>query len=188
MYHSYGIGTNVVNIHGKILYSENFANLMNDAQFTKNLPHNACKYIETTAKDLFTLTLLSHLPNAYKFVKKNMLITVCFWTLYVGKNGRVEFWQIAVDKANSEEYFDESDDCSTDPVPTDYSGFIRPLMRTGSPYGHSMTMIKVVYLSVPLLCVQINYCVLFSQCCSVSSIVNKFSMLKYLCIMVKSTF
>ena len=46
-----------------------------------------------------------------------MLITVIFWTLYVGKNGRVEFWQIAVDKANSEEYFDESDDCSTDPVP-----------------------------------------------------------------------
>ena len=48
--------------------------------------------------------------------EKNMLITVIFWTLYVGKNGRVEFWQIAVDKANSEEYFDESDDCSTDPV------------------------------------------------------------------------
>ena len=34
-----------------------------------------------------------------------------------GKNGRVEFWQITVGKANSEEYFDESDDCSTDPVP-----------------------------------------------------------------------
>ena len=34
-----------------------------------------------------------------------------------GKNERVEFWQIAVGKANSEEYFDESDDCSTDPVP-----------------------------------------------------------------------
>ena len=55
--------------------------------------------------------------------------------LYVGKNGRVEFWQIAVDKANSEEYFDESDDCSTDPVPTDYCGFVRPLMRTGSHMG-----------------------------------------------------
>ena len=26
-----------------------------------------------------------------------------------GKNGGVEFWQIAVDKANSEEYFGESD-------------------------------------------------------------------------------
>ena len=29
-----------------------------------------------------------------------------------GKNGGVEFWQIAVDKANSEEYFGESDDRS----------------------------------------------------------------------------
>ena len=27
-----------------------------------------------------------------------------------GKNGGVEFWQIAVDKANSEEYFGESDE------------------------------------------------------------------------------
>ena len=41
-----------------------------------------------------------------------MLIIVCFWTLYVGKNGGVEFWQIAVDKANIEEYFGESDDRS----------------------------------------------------------------------------
>ena len=47
---------------------------------------------------LFALTLLSHLPNAYKFVKKNMLITVCFWTLYVGKMEGLNF---AVDKANS---------------------------------------------------------------------------------------
>ena len=60
-------------------------------------------------RTLFALTLLSHLPNAYKFVKKNMLITVCFWTLYMGG---VEFWQIVVDKANSEEYFGESDDRS----------------------------------------------------------------------------
>ena len=30
----------------------------------------------------------------------------------MGKNGGVEFWQIAVDKANSEEYFGESDDRS----------------------------------------------------------------------------
>ena len=63
-------------------------------------------------RTLFALTLLSHLPNAYKFVKKNILITVCFWTLYVGKNGGVEFWQIAVDKANSGEYLGESDDRS----------------------------------------------------------------------------
>ena len=40
---------------------------------------------------LFALTLLSHLPNAYKFVKKNMLITVCFWTLYVGKMEGLNF-------------------------------------------------------------------------------------------------
>ena len=92
-----------------------FANSMNDTHFAKIFPKNACKYGETTTKDLFT---------AFSFTKcmqicqeKNMLITVIFWTLYVGKNGRVEFWQIAVDKANSEEYFDESDDCSTDPVP-----------------------------------------------------------------------
>ena len=52
MYHSYGIGTNVVNVHGKILDSENFVNLMNDAQFAKNFPNNACKYGETTTKDL----------------------------------------------------------------------------------------------------------------------------------------
>ena len=70
MYHSYGIGTNIVNVHGKILDNENFANLMNDAQFAKNFPKNACKCGETTTKDLFTLTLLSHLPNVYKFVKK----------------------------------------------------------------------------------------------------------------------
>ena len=30
----------------------------------------------------------------------------------LGKNGGVEFWQIAVDKANSEEYFGESGDRS----------------------------------------------------------------------------
>ena len=30
----------------------------------------------------------------------------------MGKNGGVEFWQIAVDKANSEEYLGESDDRS----------------------------------------------------------------------------
>ena len=59
---------------------------------------------------------LFRIPNVYKFVKKKTRLLI-FWTLYVGKNGRVEFWQIAVDKANSEEYFDESDDCSTDPVP-----------------------------------------------------------------------
>ena len=52
MYHSYGIGTNIVNVHGKILDSENFANWMNDAQFAKNFPNNACKYGETTTKDL----------------------------------------------------------------------------------------------------------------------------------------
>ena len=45
-----------------------FANLMNDAHFAKVFPKNACKYGETTTKDLFTL--LSHLPNVYKFVKK----------------------------------------------------------------------------------------------------------------------
>ena len=38
------------------------------------------------------------------------LDTVC------GKNGGVEFWQIAVDKANSEEYFGESDDRSLEVV------------------------------------------------------------------------
>ena len=48
-----------------------FANLMNDAHFAKVFPKNACKCGETTTKDLFTLTLLSHLPNVYKFVKKN---------------------------------------------------------------------------------------------------------------------
>ena len=42
-----------------------------------------------------------------------MHIAVCFWTLYVGKNGGVEFWQIFVDEANSEEYFGESDDRSS---------------------------------------------------------------------------
>ena len=47
-----------------------FANLMNDAHFAKIFPKNACKYGETTTKDLFKLTLLSHLPNVYKFVKK----------------------------------------------------------------------------------------------------------------------
>ena len=52
---------------------------MNGAHFAKVFPKNACKYGETTTKDLFTLTLLS----------------VIFWTLYMGKNGRVEFWQIA---------------------------------------------------------------------------------------------
>ena len=83
MYHSHGIGTNV---RGKYWIVKFFANLMNGAHFTKVFPQNACKYGETTTKDLFTLTLLS----------------VIFWTLYIGKNGRVEFWQIAVDKANSE--------------------------------------------------------------------------------------
>ena len=52
MYHSYSIGTNVVNVHGKILDSENFANLINDAQFAKNFPNNDCKYGKTTTKDL----------------------------------------------------------------------------------------------------------------------------------------
>ena len=47
-----------------------FINSMNDAHFAKVFPKNACKYGETTTKDLFTLTLLSHLPNVYKFVKK----------------------------------------------------------------------------------------------------------------------
>ena len=51
-----------------------FTNFMNDAHFAKVFPKvfpkNACKYGETTTKDLFTLTLLSHLPNVYKFVKK----------------------------------------------------------------------------------------------------------------------
>ena len=112
MYHSYGIGTSV---RGKILDSEIFANLMNDTHFAKIFPKNSCKYGETTSKDLFT---------AFSFTKciqicqeKNTLMTVIFWTLYVGKNGRVKFWQIVFDKANSEEYFDESGDCSTDPVP-----------------------------------------------------------------------
>ena len=45
MYHSYGIGTNV---RGKILDSENFANLMNDSQFAKSFPANAHRYSETT--------------------------------------------------------------------------------------------------------------------------------------------
>ena len=57
-----------------------FANLMNDAHFTKVFPKNVCKYGETTTKDLFTLTLLSHLPNVYKFVKKktHLYVTVIF--------------------------------------------------------------------------------------------------------------
>ena len=58
---------------------------------------------------LFALTLLSHLPNAYKFVKKNMLITVFFWTLNVGKMEGLNFGKLL---ANSEEYFGESDDRS----------------------------------------------------------------------------
>ena len=49
MCHSYGIGTHV---RGKILDSENFANLMNDAHFAKIFPKNACKYGEPTTKDL----------------------------------------------------------------------------------------------------------------------------------------
>ena len=92
-----------------------FANLMNDTHFAKIFPKNACKYGEITTKDLFTAFSFTKCVPIYR--EKNTLITVIFWTLYVGKNGRVEFWQIAVDKANSEEYFDESDDCSTDPVP-----------------------------------------------------------------------
>ena len=41
-----------------------------------------------------------------------MLITVCFWTLYVGKMEALNFGKLVVDKANSEEYFGESDDRS----------------------------------------------------------------------------
>ena len=41
-----------------------FANLMNDAHFAKVFPKNACNTVKLLAtKDLFTLTLLSHLPN-----------------------------------------------------------------------------------------------------------------------------
>ena len=47
---------------------------------------------------LFALTLLSHLPNAYKFVKKNMLITVFFWTLYMGKMEGLNFGKLLLIK------------------------------------------------------------------------------------------
>ena len=73
-----------------------FANLMNDTHFAKIFPKNACKYSETTTKDLFT---------AFSFTKciqicqeKNTLITFIFWTLYVGKNGRVEFGKLLLIK------------------------------------------------------------------------------------------
>ena len=49
-------------------------------------------------RTLFALTLLSHLPNAYKFVKKNMLIIVCFWTLYVGKIEGLNFGKLLLIK------------------------------------------------------------------------------------------
>ena len=65
---------------------------MNDAHFAKVFPKNACKYGETTTKDLFTLTLLFHLPIVYKFVKKKhtyncyFLDAVAMWEKMEGLN------------------------------------------------------------------------------------------------------
>ena len=111
-----------------------FANLMNDAQFAKIFPNNACKYGETTTEDLFTLTLLSHLPNVYKFVMKNTLITVIFWTLYVGKNGGVEFGKLLSIKQIVRNILMNLMTACSLLILTDYCGFIRPL-RTGSHMG-----------------------------------------------------
>ena len=175
MYHSYGIGTNV---HGKILDSENFANLMNDAQicqkFFPTILENTVKLLLKICHQIhqniphYLLYLQQFLPKFNPSIFPTSRNKPCFsWQIYMHwVNGKAMSMQIMYG-------------ASSLLILTDNCGFIRPLMRISIAW--LIDDKNCVSLSPSFMCTnELYYCVLFLQCCSVSDIVNKFSVLKYL--------